>query len=210
MVKRCINNAISIVNLKGINVRLLIVCLVFFMYCIPTNSFAAGFAQLLGAYKADSKGQCKKSEFLGQLETDFLTAGVCIPSQAMIDPITYDLIPLALTELNKPQLLPQMIEMHKEARKPVDEAFIVQIDEYDDDIFKLVDGSIIENNGGYVGYTGYNKKSILFKKNGQWKICVNDNIHRVTILKNVSSHYSRAKIDKSVSEKSIEEMDECD
>lgn len=190
--------------------RFLIVCLVFFMYCIPTNSFAAGFAQLVGAYKADSKGQCKKSKVLGRLETDFLTVGVCIPTQAMIDPVLNDLIPLALIELNKPKLLPEMIELHKDARKPVDEAFIVQIDDYDDDIFKLVDGSIIENNGGYVGYTGYHKKSILFKKNGQWKICVNDNIHRVTILKNVSSHYSRTKIYESVSEKSIEEMDECD
>lgn len=190
--------------------RLLIVYLAFLMCCIPTNSFAAGFAQLLGAYKADSKGQCKKSEFLGQLETDFLTAGVCIPSQTMIDPVLSDLIPLALTELNNPKLLPRIIEMHKDARKPVDEAFVVQIDEYDDDIFKLVDGSIIENNGGHVGYTGYHHKSILFKKNGQWKICVNDNIHRVTIQKNVSSHYSRTKIHESVNEKSIEEMDECD
>jgi len=190
--------------------RLLTVCLLLFIYFTPSKSFAAGFAQLVGAYKADSKGHCKKSEFLGELRSDFLMNGVCIPSQAMIDPITKYLIPLALTELNNPERLPQMIEIQKEARKPVNEAFIVQIDGYDDDIFKLVDGSIIENNGGYVGYTSYNQESILFKKNGQWKICVNDNIHRVTILKNVSSHYSRDKIYESTSETSIKEMDECD
>lgn len=190
--------------------RLLAICLSLLIYLTPSSSFAAGFAQLIGAYKADSEEKCNESVFLGKMKRDFFSDGVCIPLVSMIDPATKDFIFLALTELNDPERLPLVIKMYNEARKPVEEAFIVKIDDYDDGIFKLVDGSILKSDGGYVGYTGYHKESILFRKNAQWKICVNNRIHRVKVLEKGRSYYTRQKIYESVSESSIEEMDECD
>jgi hypothetical protein len=179
------------------------------MFLLSTSAFSAGFAELVGVYKAEN-GKCKQSEFLGQLKDDYNMNGVCIPSASMIDPKLKDLILLAVTELNNPDILPMVIAAHKESRKPVEIAFVVEIDDYDDDIFKLVDGSKLENQGGYVGYTSYHQDAVLFKKNNQWKICVNDDIHRVKMLKDGGAHYSRDRIYEQVSEKEIEEMEECD
>ena len=179
------------------------------MLSLSSSAFSAGFAELVGAYKAEG-GKCKQSKFLGQLKDDYNMNGVCIPSASMIDPKLEDLIILAVTELNNPEMLPMVIAAHREAREPVEKAFIVQIDDYDDDIFKLVDGSILENQSGYVGYTSYHQEAVLFKKDDQWKICVNDDIHRVEILKNGGAHYSRDHIYEQISEKEIEDMDECD
>lgn len=124
------------------------------------------------------------------------------------------ILKFAIAELHDPELLKRMIV--DEVRKiyiasrtdSSPEAFEVEIDDYNNDIFTLVDGSILEKTGyGYVGYIGYHEDAILYRDGRQWKLCVNDSIFKVDILKHNKHHYSRTRIDKPV--RAIEKSEPC-
>lgn len=165
-------------------------------------------ADFVGAYLPNKKGECKTSTIYGKDYPDSNISGVCIPMLAMFDEKKKDLVTLAITELKNPEQLEAMIQFELAKRQPT-EAYEVQIDKKSDDIFKLVDGSILEKTGsGYVGYVGYHEESILYKDGEQWKFCVNGSSFKVDVLKYVKHHYSKDSISgKSVKE--IESMDVC-
>lgn len=169
---------------------------------------AGKIADFVGAYLADDSGECKTSTIYGEDYPDSNISGVCVPMSVMFDEKKKELLNLAITELKNPEQLEAMI-LQEFAKRQTTEAYEVQIDKKTDDIFKLVDGSILEKTGyGYVGYVGYHEESILYKDGEQWKLCVNGSSYKVDVLKYVKYHYSKDSISgKSVKE--IENMDVC-
>ncbi|MPX97534.1 hypothetical protein EHW61_12835 [Salinivibrio sp. VYel6] len=169
---------------------------------------AGKIADFVGAYLANDKGECKTSTIYGKNYPDSNISGVCISMTAMFDEKKKELVTLAVTELKNPEQLEAMIQLELAKRQPT-EAYEVQIKKKSDDIFKLIDGSILEKTGyGYVGYVGYHEESILYKDGEQWKFCVNGSSFKVDVLKYVEYHYSKDSISgKSVKE--IESMDVC-
>jgi hypothetical protein len=169
---------------------------------------AGKFADFVGAYLPNDKGECKTSTFYGKDYPDSNISGVCIPMLAMLDKKKKELVTLAITELKNPEQLEVMVQLELAKRQPT-EAYEVQIDKKSDDIFKLVDGSVLEKTGyGYVGYVGYHEESVLYKDGKQWQFCVNGSSFKVDVLKYVKYHYSKSFISgKSVKE--IESMDVC-
>ncbi|WP_298722417.1 hypothetical protein [uncultured Oceanisphaera sp.] len=180
--------------------------LIFFLISLNANS--GQFADFVGAYLANGKGECKSTVFFGKEYPDSNINGVCIPVTAMFDDEKKDIVSLAITELKNPNQLEDMIQLELAKQQPT-EAFEVEIDKHNDDIFKLVDGSVLEKTGyGYVGYIGYHEDGILYKDGSQWKLCVNNSSYEVDALKYVKHHYSKNSIHgKSVKE--IEAMDVC-
>ena len=175
---------------------------------ISPISQAGKIADFVGAYLPNEKGECRTSIFFDKESPDSNIGGVCIPMIAMFEEQKKDLVTLAITELKNPEQLEVMIQLELTKRQPT-EAYEVQIDKKNDDIFKLVDGTVIEKTGyGYVGYVGYREESILYKDGVQWKLCVNGSSFKVEIQKYVKYHYSKTSINgKSVRE--IEGMDIC-
>ena len=171
--------------------------------------YAGKFADFIGAYLADENGKCKSTKYIGKEFPDSNINGVCIPVTAMFDDKKKGIVTLAITELTNPSQLDSMVKLELKKRQPT-EAFEVEIDSYSNDIFKLVDGSVLEKTGsGYVGYIGYHEEAILYKDGSKWKLCVNDDSFDVDVLKYVQYHYSKDSINgKSVRE--IESMDVCD
>ena len=47
-----------------------------------------------------------------------------------------------------------------------------RISEEKNDILKLDNGGVVEVTLGFVGFVGYNKKALLFKEGGRWKIWI--------------------------------------
>ena len=185
----------------------LIGSIIFFL--TSANVFSAQFADVVGAYLANEKGECQSTTLYGKTVPDSNITGVCIPVTAIFDEKKKELISLAITELKNPDQLEAMIKHEIMKRQPT-EAYEVEIDKHSEDIFKLVDGSVLEKtSSGYVGYVGYREDAILYKDGERWNLCVNDSSFKVDILKYVEYHYSKDKIHgKSVRE--IEAMDVCD
>ena len=181
---------------------------IFTILLTSLNANAGQFADFVGAYLANEKGECKSTVFFQKEYPDSNINGVCVPVTSIIDEEKKDIISLAVTELKNPKQLEAMVQLELAKRQPT-EAYEVEIDKHNDDIFKLVDGSVLEKTGyGYVGYIGYHEDGILYKDGKQWKLCVNSSSYKVDVLKYVKHHYSKNSIHgKSVKE--IENMDVC-
>lgn len=176
-------------------------------FLFSINSYSASFAEITGAYLPDENG-CKQTKIFGKVYDDSELNSVCIPMSTFLDENKSDLIMLAVTELKKPENLENVMRYELSKRQPI-ESYKVEIDERSSDIFKLVDGSVLEKTGsGYIGYVGYHEEAILFKDASQWKLCVNGSIVKVDILKMVQHHYSKDSL--SLSIKDIEKHEICD
>lgn len=174
---------------------------------IVNQAHAGKYADAAGIYLAGPKGECKSRKLYGKEFPDESISGVCVPITTLMNEEMQPLLRLGIVELTNPQQLEAM-ERLELLRRQLAEAYKVEIDSFNDDIFKLVDGSILEKAGsGYVGYIGYHEEAILYRDAGQWKLCVNDSSYKVDVLKNVKYHYSRDSFSASVAE--IEKMDEC-
>ena len=131
-------------------------------------------AAKLGLYFPSDEGMCR--------ENDYLISGVCVPVTALV--LGASTLDIGLAEMTNPELIPIMLSLS---------AYEVEIEDYSNDLFVLVDGSILENtSSGYVGYVGYHQDAILFNDYTGWNLCVNGSIHSVDVLKNVEYHYSRS------------------
>lgn len=168
---------------------------------------AGKYADAAGIYPVSPKGECKSRKLYGKEFPDQNISGVCVPVTTLMNEDMQPLLRLGIVELTNPQQLEVMERLELLRLQPA-EAYKVEIDSFNDDIFKLVDGSILEKTGsGYVGYIGYHEDAILYRDGSQWKLCVNDSSHKVDVLKNVKYHYSRDSFSAPVAE--IEKMDEC-
>ena len=90
--------------------------------------------------------------------------GVCINSQI-------------LEERNTEAVFRQMMEFKAKTSPPPKtrgslSACLTKIDEDIGDILKLENGAIVEITQGYLGYVGYRKNALLFKKNSRWEIWI--------------------------------------
>ncbi|WP_157826397.1 hypothetical protein [Kangiella profundi] len=179
-------------------------CLTLF-FC--SYSYGGKYADIVGAYLAN-KGVCKTSYFMGKHEQDRLLEGVCIPIKSVLDESKKELIPLAIIELKSPNQL-KFYESIEKKKRDNTEAFHVEVDSFNDNIFKLVDGSILEKDDHkYVGYISYHEKGIFYKDGSKWKLCVNNKTFKVKLLKNNKYHYSRDEIS-DISIYEIEKLEEC-
>lgn len=183
----------------------LIACLS--MTWIMNEAQAGKYADAAGIYRADEKGTCKSRKLYGKEFPDQNISGICVPITTLMNEEMQPLLRLGITELTNPAQLKAMERLELLRLQPT-EAYKVEVDSFNDDIFKLVDGSILEKTGsGYVGYIGYHEDAILYRDASQWKLCVNDSSYKVDVLKNVQYHYSRDSFSATVAE--IEKMDEC-
>jgi len=178
--------------------------LAFLLAFIAFDASTGEIADAIGVYLPDEDGECGSTELKGVTHVDSKTVGVCIPITTRLDESKKGLIYLAIVELKRPQYLDYAIQKHLSKSK-VAEAYEVEIDDYNDEIFELVDGAVLRKESyGYVGYVGYNEDAILYKSQSQWKLCVDGDIYDVEILSEGSKyHYSRDEI----SGKSIKEIE---
>lgn len=176
--------------------------------CIVNQAHAGKYADAVGIYLASPKGECRSHKLYGKEYPDQNISGVCVPITTLMNEKMQPLLRLGIVELTNPKQLGVMERIEILRHQPT-EGYKVEVDSFNDDIFKLVDGSILEKTGsGYVGYIGYHEDAILYHDIGQWKLCVNDSSYDVDILKNVQYHYSRDSFSASITE--IEKMDECE
>lgn len=176
--------------------------------CIANQAHAGKYADAAGIYLASPKGECKSHKMYGKYFPDQNISGVCVPITTLMNEKIQPILRLGIVELTNPKQLEAMERLEILRHQPT-EAYKVEVDSFNDGIFKLVDGSILEKTGsGYVGYIGYHEEAILYRDTGKWKLCVNDSSYDVDILKNVQYHYSRDSLRASVAE--IEKMDECE
>ncbi|MEZ8321483.1 hypothetical protein [Vibrio splendidus] len=180
--------------------------LIVLILSVSPFSQAGQFADYVGAYLPNDTGECKTSIIYSKSYPDSNINGVCIPMLSMFDDEKKELITLAITELKNPEQLDAMVQLEVAKRQPT-EAYEVKVDKKSDDIFKLVDGSVLEKVGySYVGYVGYQEKSILYKDGEQWKFCVSGSSFKVDVLKYIEHHYSKS----SISGKSVREIESID
>jgi len=187
--------------------RFAIFSVIFFAIFVNTAK-SAQYAEMTGAYMPDDDGECSYSTMFDRTMPDRKVSGVCIPVVALFEEDLKELLPLAITELKNPEKLEELEKLERKRRQPI-RAYKVEVDDFDDGIFKLVDGSILEKKDhSYVGYLSYHEDGILYKYLEQWKLCVDGDSYEVDVLKNEKRHYSRRSFRASVLE--IEKMEECD
>lgn len=168
---------------------------------------AGKYVDAAGLYPAGSKGECKSRKLYGKEFADQNISGVCVPVTTLMNEDMQPLLRLGIIELTNPQQLEAMERLELLRLQP-SEAYKVQIDNFSNDIFRLVDGSILEKKGSsYVGYIGYHEKAILYSSTDEWRLCVKGRSHKVNVLKNQKYHYSRSSFSASIAD--IEKMEEC-
>ncbi|WP_139171595.1 hypothetical protein [Modicisalibacter muralis] len=179
-----------------------------FFLLIAPYAVAGKFSDYVGTYWPYDSGQCGTTILFGKSHPDLKLNGVCIPASAVIDTKRKKLIPLAIAEMKNPQRLDEMIQIMM-ARSLPTEAYRVEIEDYTDDIFVLVDGSVLKKTDyGYVGYLGFQEDAILFQDGNDWNLCVDGDMFEVELLSEGSAYYGRDSIDgKSAGE--IESLDIC-
>ena len=175
---------------------------------ISASSIAGKFADYVGTYWPNGNGQCRSTALGSQKYSDFKISGVCVPISAAMDPRREKLIQLAITEMTNPEQLDAMIRLQMTRSQPT-EAFRVQVEDNDDDIIELVDGSVLEKTSyGYIGYISYREDAILFQDIDEWKLCVDGDEFKVDILNQGSNSYGRESLyGQSVND--IESSDMC-
>lgn len=171
------------------------------------NVHAGKYADAAGLYKPNSSGECKSRLLYGKKFPDQIISEICVPITTLMNEEMKSILRLGIVELTNPEQLESMERLELLRLQPA-KAYEVEIDSFKSDIFKLVDGSILEKtDSSYVGYVGYHEDGILYRDGSQWRLCLNDSSHKVDVLKNVEHHYSRNSLSASVAE--IEKRDEC-
>lgn len=168
-------------------------------------------SEKLGLYLPDAQGKCKTyASQYGNLE-DLNFNAVCVPLNTWLSAKTdfdKDIIYLGTLELTDPALAKIWLERKIIQGTQNAEAYEVEIESFSGNFFKLTDGSVLENrSSGYVGYIGYHEEAIFFKDGSDWNLCVNNNAHKVEVIRDATSSYNRQSISKTVYE--IMEMDIC-
>jgi len=168
---------------------------------LGTSSALAGpIADKLGIYLPTDGSNCAPN--------DIELAGACVPLLTMIS-IEFDLVHLGVVELTRPDDLPNAKAYIERKYTEVLQVYRVEIDEFDDPLIKLVDGSALEKtSSGYVGYVGYHEEAILYQQFSSWKLCLNGSTYSVDWLKDGGAHYSRSSMQLTLAE--IEKLEECD
>ena len=173
---------------------------------------AGQISDALGLYLPDTQGQCKgATKAFGKEQEDTNLRGVCVPLKAAMWATLnnrMDILSLGVAELNDPKMAEIIRSEMLRKQKPAAYAYEVEIESHNDDIFKLVDGSVLqETSHKYVGYIGWHEKAILYKDGTQWRLCLNNNTHDVDMLKDGGYGSGRSSISKSILE--IERSNIC-
>jgi hypothetical protein len=190
---------VCLANSAKAGCMMLVVAITALAISANTTAGAGPIADELGIYLPESPGKCAEDEFA------FKKA--CLPSGTLL---TYDVdyILIGYLDLVDPEGSKAAQRDYIRRSSTRAEAYAVEVDHFAADIFKLVDGSVLEKvSPGYVGYVGYHEGAVLFRDGQQWNLCVNGDIHRVELLKNGGSHYSRDRLSKTIKE--VEDMDAC-
>lgn len=186
---------------------------------ISAPAQAGQFADILGAYLPNGKGECRytKPPFGMDILLSEMTAfGICIPHDSQINDEKGVFKILAFIELTDPDNLDAFVDLELQG-KLTTVAYRVQVKKYKNNTFELVDGSILKKDSSrYVGYIGYNEKAILYIRISQlgggyapqWKLCVNRHIFNVEISKLVRNHHSKRRIS-GKTPLEIEDMSVC-
>lgn len=171
----------------------------------PTH---AQFAGALGAYLVAEGEACRSSEWMGAHHEDFRFEKVCIP-RAIVATVDSATVMLAVAELTNPSMLEHMLKQQTLAKLPVDEAYEVEVDRRNNDVYDLTDGTVLRAlESTYVGYIGYHEEAILFRDGSTWHFCVASTSLRVDVLRVGTTTYNRERI--SGSKEEITALKPCD
>jgi hypothetical protein len=173
--------------------------------CIPAH---AQFAAAMGAYLVAEGEACRSSEWLGAQTEDFRFQNVCIP-KAIVATVDSSTVMLAVAELTNPSMLEHMLKQQALGRLPVDEAYEVEVERRNDDIYDLTDGTVLRAlEPTYVGYVGYHEEAILYRDGPTWHFCVTGTSLKVEVLRVGTKSYNRDSL--SGSKEEIAAMEPCD
>lgn len=155
---------------------------------------SAQYADIVGAYRSEDGQTCRISQFQGSAQEDPLFGSVCVPWTS-IGRFDTSVIQMAIAELVDPALLQHLIIQNMLGNSQVAEAFEVEVDRRDGNVFDLTDGTVLRAlETKYIGYLGYHEEAIVFQDGGDWHLCVDGEVVEVEVLRDPSRTYNRRRI----------------
>ena len=172
--------------------------------CQPAT---AQYAAAVGAYTVPDGGTCRSSEWQGSVTKDALIGSVCIPTH-IIGTVDTSIVTLAMAELISPEMFQILLARQANAELPVAEAYEVEIDDSEGDVYDLTDGTVVRaTESKYVGYISYHEAAILYRAGSDWHLCVSDTDFEIEILRETQSPYRRRAISGSLRE--VQALNPC-